>query len=75
MVLGAEGGLTAEHGLLGTEGLPEPWTPLYLPDVRYLGLGKEGKEGLCTFVGILRDFGISMKTLSHHSKSVQPLNK
>ena len=29
--------------------------------------GQRGKEGLCTSVGILRDFGISMKTLSHYS--------
>ena len=28
------------------------------------------KEGLCVSVGILKDFSILMKTLSHYSKSV-----
>ena len=43
------------------------------PEIRYprlVGLGKGGKEGLCVFVGVLRDFRILMKTLSHYSKSV-----
>ena len=30
----------------------------------------EGEGGLCVSVGILKDFNISMKTLSHYSKSV-----
>ena len=33
-------------------------------------LGKGEKEGLCAFVGILKNFSILMKTLSHYSKSV-----
>ena len=28
------------------------------------------KEGLCAFVGILKDFSLLMKTLNHYSKSV-----
>ena len=32
--------------------------------------GQREKEGLCAFVGILKDFSILMKTLSHYSKSV-----
>ena len=32
--------------------------------------GQREKEGLCVFVGILKDFSILMKTLSHYSKSV-----
>ena len=36
--------------------------------VTSLGIGE--KEGLCASVGILKDFSILMKTLSHYSKSV-----
>ena len=32
--------------------------------------GQREKEGLCVFVGILKDFSILMKTLSHYSKSI-----
>ena len=32
--------------------------------------GQREKEGLCASVGILKDFTILMKTLSHYSKSV-----
>ena len=32
--------------------------------------GEREKEGLRVSVGILKDFGILMKTLSHYSKSV-----
>ena len=53
-----------------TEGLPEPWTSTFFPDIQYPGLGKGEKEGLCAFVGILNNFSILMKTLSHYSKSV-----
>ena len=56
--------------VLGTETLPEPWTSTSFPEIRYPRLGKGEKEGLCAFVGILRDFSILMKTLSHYSKSV-----
>ena len=52
----------------GTKGLPEPWTSF--PEIWYPGLGKWEKEGLCAFVGILKNFSILMKTLSHYSKSV-----
>ena len=48
-------------------GLPELQTSIFLrygtPD--WLEWGEGGKEGLCVFVGILRDFGTLMKTLSH----------
>ena len=57
------------------QGLPEPWTSISFPEIWYPRLGKVGKEGLCVFVGVLRDSGILMKTLNHYSKSVQPLNK
>ena len=40
----------------GTEGLPEPQTSTSFPEIWYPGLGKEEKEGLCEFVGILKDF-------------------
>ena len=48
-----------------SQGLPEPWTSISFTEIRYLRPGKEEKEGLCVFVGILRDFGILIKTLSH----------
>ena len=47
----------------------EAQTSISFPETRYSRLGKGGKEGLCVFVGVLRDFGILMKTLSHYSKS------
>ena len=50
-------------------GLPEPQTSISFPEIWYPRLGK-GWEGLCVFVGVLRDFGILMKTLSHYSKSI-----
>ena len=28
-------------------GLPEPWTSISFPEIRYPRLGKGGKEGLC----------------------------
>ena len=31
--------------------------------------GQREKEGLCAFVGILKNFSILMKTLSHYPKS------
>ena len=68
-------GLTGERGGnivdgAGTEGLPEPRTSTSFPETRYPRLGKGEKEGLCASVGILKDFSILMKTLSHYSKSV-----
>ena len=54
----------------GTEGLPEPQSSTSFPEIWYPGLGKGEKEGLCAFVGILKNFSILMKTLSHHSESV-----
>ena len=47
--------------------LPEPQTSIYFPEIRYPWLGKGGKERLCVFVGVLRDFGILTKILSHYS--------
>ena len=73
-------GLTGDHGGntadgAGSKGLPEPRTSTSFPEIRYPGLGKGEKEGLCAFVGILKNFSILMKTLSHYSKSVYLLNK
>ena len=53
-----------------TKGLPEPRTSTSFPEIRYPRLGKGEKEGLWAFVGILKNFSILMKTLSHYSKSV-----
>ena len=39
--------------------------PRYIPQT-----GQREKEGLCAFVGILKDFSILMKTLSHYCESV-----
>ena len=62
-----QGGQPAKYGLLErTRGLPEPWTSVSFSEICYPGLGK-GKEGLCIFVGVLKDFGILMKALSHYS--------
>ena len=44
--------------MVPTEGLPEPWTSTSFPEIWYPGLGKREKEGLCAFVGILKDFSI-----------------
>ena len=68
-------GLTGERGGntvdgARTEGLPEPRTSTSFPETWYPGLGKGEKEGLRAFVGILKNFSILMKTLSHYSKSV-----
>ena len=62
-------GLTGDHGGntedgAGTERLPE------LRTSTCPGLGKGEKEGLCAFVGILKNFSILLKTLSHYCKSV-----
>ena len=72
MVLGTEGGLPAEQGLLGRPGdyLSHRLLSIYFPETWYPGLGKGGKEGLCMFVGVLRGVGSFMKTVSHYSKSV-----
>ena len=61
----------------GTKGLPGPQTSTSFPELQYPGLGKGEKEGLCASVGILKDFSILTKTLSHYSKSksVWLLNK
>ena len=53
-----------------TKGLPEPWTSTSFPEVRYPGLDKGEKEGQCASVGMLKNFSILMKTLSHYSRSV-----
>ena len=52
----------------GTEGPPEAQTSTSFPAVPRTG--QREKEGLCAFVGILRDFSILMKTLRHYSMSV-----
>ena len=65
-------GLTGDHSGdtangAGTEGLPEPQTSTSFPEIRYprLDRGRRKKEGLCVSVGILKDFSILMKILSH----------
>ena len=55
--------------------VPEPMVclnhGLLLLFLRYVPqTGQREKEALCAFVGILKDFSILMKTLSHYSKSV-----
>ena len=44
MVLGTTGGRPAEHGLLGTEGLPEPRTSISFPETQYPRLGRGGRK-------------------------------
>ena len=51
----------------GTKGLPEPRTSTSFPEIWNPGLGKGEKEELCAFVGVLKNFSILMKTLSHYS--------
>ena len=46
-------------------GREEPQTSISFSEIRYLDWA-EG-EGRTVFVGILKDFGISVKTLSHYS--------
>ena len=53
---GDRGGNTA-YGT-GTKGLPEPRTSTSFPEMPYPRLGKGEKEGLCAFVGILKNFSI-----------------
>ena len=49
---------------------PEPWISTSFPEIWCPRLGRGEKEGLCASVGILEDFSILIKTLSHYSKSV-----
>ena len=65
---GDHGGNTVDGAR--TEGLPEPRTSISFPEIGYPRLGKGEKEGLCAFVGILKNFSILMKILSHYPKSV-----
>ena len=65
---GDRGGNTSDGAR--TEGLSEPRTSTSFPEIWYPGLGKEEKEGLCEFVGILKNCSILTKTLSHYSKSI-----
>ena len=52
------------HGLL-----------FFFSEIGYPGLGREGRKD-CAFVGILKDSGISMKTLSYYNLSLyNSLNK
>ena len=47
-------------------GREEPWTSISFSEIRYPGLGRGGRKD-CAFVGLLKEFGISMKTLSYYS--------
>ena len=79
VLTGDQGGNTADgvgdHGRPASwaritgkiRGLPEPQTSISFPEIWYPCLGKGGKEELCVFWGILRDFGILTNTLSHYS--------
>ena len=61
-------GAAAMRVFLGPRSLgrEEPWASISFSEVRYPGLGR-GERKDCAFVGILKEFGISMKTLSHYS--------
>ena len=68
-------GLTGDHSRDTADGartkeLPESQTSTSFLEIWCPGLGKGEKEGLCVFVGILKNFRILMKTLSHYSKSI-----
>ena len=56
-------GVAAMRGLFGTTGLrrEEPRTSISFSEIQYPGLGR-GERKDCAFAGILKDFGISMKT-------------
>ena len=56
-------------GVWGTTWLGQRRTPdfyFFFSEIGYPGLGRGGRKD-CAFVGILKDFEISMKTLSHYS--------
>ena len=61
-------GMAAVRCLFGPCGLgkEEPQTSISFSEIQYPGLGGGGRK-YCAFVGILKDFGISVKTLSHYS--------
>ena len=48
---------------------PESQTSTSFPEIQCLRLGRGRRKG-CESVGILEDFNILMKMLSHYSKSV-----
>ena len=63
--------------LLGGTGRSEISVPFLLEGgtsdrhvLRLACQGKGGKEGLCVFVGILRDFGFLTTTVCHYPKPV-----
>ena len=65
---GLNPGVAAMWGLFGAMhlGREEPGTCISFSEIRYPRLGRGGRKD-CVFVGILKDFGISLKTLSHYS--------
>ena len=70
MVLGTTGGLPAEDRLRGRTGVYLSHELLFLL-LRYgTPNGAKGGRKDCVFVGVFRDFGILIKTLSQYSKSV-----
>ena len=64
-------GLTGDYSSHTADGAGSLNHRLLLPFLRYgTPDGLREREGLCASVGILKDFCILMKTLSHYSKSV-----
>ena len=64
-------GLTGDHGSDAADGAGSLNHRLLLLFLRYGTLDwAKGRRKDCAFVGILKDFSILMKTLSHYSKSV-----
>ena len=64
-------GLTGDCGSHTADGAgkPESRTSTSFPETRYPRLGR-GRGEDCASVGVLEDFSILMKILSHYSKSV-----
>ena len=58
--------LVSFWGPCSSLGREEARTSISFPAIQYPGLGRGGRKD-CVFVGILKDFGISMKTLSYYS--------
>ena len=68
-------GLTGDRSSHTADGAGSLNHGLLLLFLRYGTLDWAEREGRTVSVGILKDFSILMKTLSHYSKSVYLLNK